>query len=113
VRPELIALGFARCVPGMVTPSTFMSKSPVRRTVPKPSRSPRTDKYYSSGLPVALASTCYMTLSMYGLPTTSDRHWIEQIDHVRLLLIDNFHFVLQPAVRIEECAQAILLLRPI
>ena len=38
---ELIALGFTRCVPGMVTPSIFMSKSPVRQTVRNASRQPR------------------------------------------------------------------------
>ena len=33
--------GFTRCVPGMVTPSIFMSKSPVRQTVRNASRQPR------------------------------------------------------------------------
>jgi hypothetical protein len=40
-RPELIATGFPRCGPGMATPSTFMSASLVRRTVPNASLSPR------------------------------------------------------------------------
>ena len=40
-RLELIAPGFSRCVPGMVTPSTFTSKSPVRRAARNASHSPR------------------------------------------------------------------------
>src|SRR5215467_10634877 len=28
----------------------------------------------------------------------SDRQWIEQIDHVRLFLVDDFHFLLQPTM---------------
>jgi penicillin-insensitive murein DD-endopeptidase len=36
-----VAPGFSRCVPGMVTPSIFMSKSPVRRTVRSASRRSR------------------------------------------------------------------------
>ncbi len=39
-RPQLIAPGFTRCVPGMVTPSIFMSNSPARRTVRNASRQP-------------------------------------------------------------------------
>jgi murein endopeptidase len=37
VRPELIALGFPKC---LVTPSTFMCRSPVRRAARNVSRSP-------------------------------------------------------------------------
>jgi hypothetical protein len=37
----LIAPGFTKCVPGMVTPSIFMSKSPVRQTMRNASRQPR------------------------------------------------------------------------
>jgi len=40
-RPEPIAAGFPRYVPGMVTPSTFMSKSLVRRAVRNASRNVR------------------------------------------------------------------------
>ena len=40
-RLELIVPGFSRCVPGMVTPSIFTSKSPVRRAARNASRRPR------------------------------------------------------------------------
>ena len=44
---------------------------------------------------------------------TSELDSVEQIDHVRLLLpVDDFHFVLQPIVGVEEGPQAVLLLGP-
>src|SRR5262249_20882529 len=62
---------------------------------------------FSAG-PATSPSPCFHLPSF-----TLDGQRIEQIDYVRLLLVDDFHFVLQPIVAVEEGPQAVLLLGPI